>query len=98
MTTKRISGAALLLLAAACSKPAAPAALMDSAAAAASAMAVNPTTAVAAAAVAKAVDAMPEKADSILTANHYTAATFERFLYDIAADSASAAAYAAAMK
>jgi hypothetical protein len=48
------------------------------------------------AAIANAISANPTKADSILTANAYTADEFERVLYAIASDSAQSAAYAAA--
>lgn len=98
MKTSILSPALLLSALAACSKPAAPPAGVDSAAAAAAAMVVSPTVAIAAAGVAKAIDAAPGKADSILTANQYTAESFERLLYAIAADSASAAAYKKAME
>jgi len=46
--------------------------------------------------VAKAITANPAGADSILKANGYTRAEFESAMYDIAGDSAKAAAYAAA--
>ena len=51
---------------------------------------------VAAAATAKAIEANPAAADSILTAAGYTRESFQQLMYDIAADSAKAAAYAAA--
>jgi hypothetical protein len=50
----------------------------------------------AAAAVANAVRANPSRADSILGAAGYTADSFEKLMYTIAADSAQSAAYAAA--
>ncbi len=40
----------------------------------------------------------PAAADSLLTANGYTRYSFEKAMYEIAADSAMAAAYAAAKK
>lgn len=49
-----------------------------------------------AARVASAMEANPAAADSILKAAGYTRDSFEALMYDIAADSASAAAYAAA--
>ena len=50
----------------------------------------------AAAAVAKAVEANPAGADSILQAAGYTRDSFEKTMYEIAADSVMSAAYAAA--
>jgi len=52
--------------------------------------------AVTAAAVANAIAANPSAADSILQAAGYTPAGFQELMYDIAADSAMSAAYAAA--
>ncbi len=49
-----------------------------------------------AAALANAVAANPSRADSILSAAGYTVESFEQMMYEIAADSAQAAAYAAA--
>jgi len=54
--------------------------------------------AVAAATISKAIAANPAKSDSILAANHHTAASFTKVLFDIASDSASAEAYSVAMK
>ena len=51
---------------------------------------------VAAAATAKAIEANPAAADSILSAAGYTRESFQQFMYEIAADSAKSAAYAAA--
>ena len=88
-----VSVAALLLLAASCTggeKPAPPA--QD-------APAATPTgvdRATTAAGVANAIAANPPKADSILGASGYTAESFQRLMYEIAADSAMSAAYAAA--
>lgn len=48
--------------------------------------------------VATAIKANPSAADSILKANGYTRDSFEREMYDIAADSAKSAQYAAAKK
>jgi len=94
--TTRLTSVALLIALTACGEGAKPEAKMDPTTA--TTAAVNPTIATAAAAIAKAIDAAPGQTDSILTANHYTADSFEDLLYAIAADSASAAAYAAAMK
>ena len=52
--------------------------------------------AVAAAALANAIAANPAAADSILQAAGYTPAGFQELMYEIAADSAMSAAYAAA--
>ena len=49
-----------------------------------------------AAAVANAMAANPAAADSILTAAGYTRDSFQELMYDIAADSAMSAVYAAA--
>jgi hypothetical protein len=50
----------------------------------------------AAAAVANAIDAKPAAADSILQAAGYDRDSYQALMYEIAADSASSAAYAAA--
>ena len=50
----------------------------------------------AAATIANAMAANPAAADSILTANGHTRESFQRLMYDIAADSALSAVYAAA--
>ena len=52
--------------------------------------------AVSAAAISNAIAANPDKADSILTANNQTRASFDQLMYDIASDSAASARYAAA--
>lgn len=49
-----------------------------------------------AAAVADAIAANPSAADSILTAAGYTRESFQRLMYEIAADSGMSAAYASA--
>jgi hypothetical protein len=49
-----------------------------------------------AAMLANAIEAKPAAADSILGAAGYTRDTYEALMYEIAADSASSAAYAAA--
>jgi hypothetical protein len=49
-----------------------------------------------AATTAKAIEARPAAADSILTAAGYTRESFQKLMYEIAADSAKSAAYAAA--
>ena len=51
-----------------------------------------------AAAVANAIEANPAKADSILKAAGYTRDSFQQAMYEIAADSAMSADYAAAKK
>ena len=53
---------------------------------------------VTAAHVSNAIKAHPASADSILKANGYTRESFEREMYDIAADSARSAAYVAAKR
>ena len=73
----------------------------DSAAAAvtptpASSASTNTDRARTAAAVANAIAARPSAADSILTAAGMTRDTFQTLMYEIAADSAMSAAYAAA--
>jgi hypothetical protein len=54
--------------------------------------------AIATAAISKAIDAMPDRTDSILAANGFTAVEFERRLLTIAADSQASRAYADALK
>ena len=49
-----------------------------------------------AATTAKAIEARPAAADSILTAAGYTRESFQKLMYEIAANSAKSAAYAAA--
>ena len=49
-----------------------------------------------AAALANAIAAQPAAADSILSAGGYTRDSYQALMYEIAADSASSAAYAAA--
>jgi hypothetical protein len=66
----------------------------DSTAAAPTTASADPVTA--AAATAKAMEANPAGADSILTAAGHTRESFQQLMYDIAADSAKSAAYAAA--
>jgi hypothetical protein len=51
-----------------------------------------------AAATAKAIDANPARADSILNAAGHTPDSFQQLMYDIASDSTKAAAFAAARK
>lgn len=53
-------------------------------------------TVTAAATISNAIAANPAAADSILRANGHTPESFERLLYDIAADSAMSSRYAAA--
>ena len=51
-----------------------------------------------AASVANAIEANPAKADSLLKAAGYTRDSFQQAMYEIAADSAMSAEYAAAKK
>jgi hypothetical protein len=53
--------------------------------------------AIATAAISMAISAMPDRTDSILSANGFTAAEFERRLLTIAADSQASRAYAEAL-
>ena len=86
---------ALLLLASACARDAGQTA--DTAARGATAAAATPTDrAVTAGEMAKAMAANPAAADSILRANQHTPESFERLMFEIAADSAMSARYAAA--
>ena len=66
----------------------------DSATAATSSAATD--TVAAAAATARAIEANPAGADSILKASGYTVESFQQLMYDIAADSSKAAAFASA--
>jgi hypothetical protein len=66
----------------------------DSTAADSTTVAADPVTA--AAATAKAIEANPSGADSILSAAGHTRESFQQLMYDIAADSAKSATYAAA--
>ena len=71
----------------------------DSPAAASPAIAAGPITADrarTAARIANAIAANPAAADSILRANDHTRESFEKAIWDIAADSAMSAVYAAA--
>jgi hypothetical protein len=86
--------AGLLLTATGCTSDETPAA--DTTAATAGAQAGASERAVTAARVADAIARSPNAADSILSAAGYTPESWERLMYDIAADSAEAAAYAAA--
>lgn len=88
MTPRLIPGLTLFLVATACSKPPAP-------------VTEAPTTTdpvLTVVMVAKAIDAAPDKADSILTAAHFTVASYEARLTEIASDSASSARYSEAMR
>ena len=80
-------GVAIALAVAGCARA-------DNAADSTTAAAADPV--VAAAATAKAIEANPAAADSILTAAGYTRESFQQFMYEIAADSAKSAAYSAA--
>jgi hypothetical protein len=84
--------AALLLLVAACARTES---ASDTTAGTA---ATVPDRATKAAAVSNAIAANPAAADSILKANGYTQEDFQKEMYEIAADSAQSAAYAAAKK
>lgn len=92
MTSLRVC-AALLVLVAACAKK--ESAAGDSAGSVATTAAPSDDAA-RAAAVSNAIAANPAGADSILKANGWTAEQFEKMMYDIAADSAKSAQYAAA--
>lgn len=89
-------GAAALLLLAGCGGRDEKAS--DTAAAASATTSASPADdrARTAATVAKAIEANPAGADSILEANGYTRESFEELMYEIAADSALSATYAAA--
>ena len=84
---KLIAGFAIAVVISACSRG-------DSAADSANSTPADPV--IAAATTAKAIEANPAAADSILTANGYTRESFQQLMYDIAADSTKAAAFAAA--
>ena len=84
---------ALLLLAAGCGAGEKPApAAQDQSPAASPAIEQAKTVA----RVANAIEARPGSADSILKAGGHTPESFEQLMYEIAADSAMSAAYAAA--
>lgn len=85
--------AALLLLVAACARTE-----TASDTAAGMTTATVPDRATKAAAVSDAIAANPAAADSILQANGYTQDSFQKEMYEIAADSAQSAAYTAAKK
>jgi len=85
--------AAVLLVLAACSRS--DSSTLDTSASATSGTADRTTTA---AMVANAIKANPAGADSILKANGYTADSYQREMYAIAADSQRSAAYADARK
>lgn len=87
---RRAAAATLLLLAAACAGD------DDRRDTSAAADTTATGRARAAAAVANAIAAKPEAADSILGAAGHTREEFEALMYDIAADSTMSAAYAAA--
>lgn len=87
---RRISAVILFALAAACSRGDGRA---DTSAAADTTAAGRARSA---AAVANAIETNPAAADSILRAAGHTREEFEALMYDIAADSAMSAAYAAA--
>lgn len=90
-------GAAALLVLAACGACSGDGKVNDTTAAIpASASASTGDRAQTAANVANAIRANPAGADSILTANGFTRDSFEELMYEIAADSALSATYAAA--
>lgn len=91
MSIARVS-LALLMTAAACAGP--KAAKQDTATTTATATPAD--RAAKAAAISNAIAANPAAADSILKANGYSQEQFQKEMYDIAADSAQSAAYAAA--
>lgn len=84
---KLIAGFAIALAMSACSRG-------DGTADSTTATPADPV--IAAATTAKAIEANPTAADSILTAAGYTRESFQQLMYDIAADSTKAAAFAAA--
>ena len=90
---KLIACFATVLLLAACARDASDTADTSGATTAAVPATTSPAQA---AAISNALAANPAGADSILRANGHTAETFEQLLFRIAADSASAATYAAA--
>jgi hypothetical protein len=97
MRTLRLGAAALLVLAA-CVACSGDGKVNDTAAAmpASASTASTGDRAGTAANVANAIRANPAAADSILTANGFTRDSFEELMYEIAADSALSATYAAA--
>ena len=54
--------------------------------------------AIATAAISRAIEAMPTRTDSILTAHSFTAESYERHLLTIAADTQASRAYADALR
>lgn len=88
MTRQWIPGLTLLLVATACAQRPTPAAEAPTT--------TDPVLIVAS--IAKAIDAAPEKADSILTAHQMTMESYEARLTEIASDSASSVRYSAAMR
>lgn len=86
-------GAGLLLAATGCARGGEQ---PDAAGAAAAATASTADRALTAAALANAIAANPMATDSILSAAGYTPDSFQQLMYEIAADSAMSAAYAAA--
>ena len=89
MTSRTLTLLALLALAAGCSEGAAAPIKAPPAA-------TDPV--VVAITIAKAIQAAPTKADSILNQWTYTAESFEKLLADIAKDSAQSARYSAGMR
>ena len=91
---KLVACFAAVLLLAACARDASDSA--DTSGATTAAASPATTSPAQAAAISNALAANPASADSILRANGHTAESFEQLLFRIAADSASAATYAAA--
>lgn len=91
MRAYRLAAIAALLVSAACAGSGGDAA--DSAADTTAAAVAQPTEAQRAAAIANAITAAPDKADSILTANGLTAEQLEQMMFRIARDSAASAEY-----
>jgi hypothetical protein len=105
MTRRVLPAVALLLVAAACGQARA----TDQTAAGQASVTTTNTISVTspilsedlvvtAAKITRAINRLPLKADSILTAYSYTPETFEHLLHAIAADSAKSASYAAEMR
>ncbi|HSE27116.1 MAG TPA: hypothetical protein VLA95_02710 [Gemmatimonadales bacterium] len=97
--TRKLLLPAVLLLAGACAKgERTEGAMLDSAAAMAPAGASADAGVERAVAVYRGIEANPAAAESVLTAHGLTAATLDSLIYEIAADSARAAAYTDAIR
>ena len=89
MTSKLLPGVAAAFLIWACNQPSAPARTMTSNAADPVTLAVT---------IAKAIEARPTRADSILASYNLTAPAYEWRLHEIASDPGAAARYTLAMR